>query len=178
MGAMGAALDIGCVDVPHGWNRDGLVLGLLRAWLGWVLVLGSGRKCITDAVACRHSFAALGRRHGKAGRIENLDTPACNRHFLLVAYWHIPGALGCADFGAYLRERSRARNFSSCNLCFVYRRRTGAVCLACLVDQARRSVRTDLPRRCTCLQQPVSYDCLPHCLRRDALSIGARGADR
>jgi len=39
--------------------RRRLVLGLLRARLGRVLVLGSGRECVADAVARRHRAVAF-----------------------------------------------------------------------------------------------------------------------
>ena len=60
LGALGAAVDAGRLDVPHARHRDGLVLGLLRARLGRLVVLGSGRERLADAVARRHRAAAFG----------------------------------------------------------------------------------------------------------------------
>src|SRR5204862_8165894 len=50
MGALGAAVDAGRLDVPDAGHRDGLVLGLLRARLGWLVVLGPGGERVADAM--------------------------------------------------------------------------------------------------------------------------------
>src|SRR6201999_1867349 len=60
LGALGAALDTAGVDIPDAWHRDGFVLGLLRTWLGRLVVLGSGRERLADAVACWHCIVAFG----------------------------------------------------------------------------------------------------------------------
>jgi cytochrome c-type biogenesis protein CcmF len=39
---LGAALDAGGLDLSHARDRDGILLGLLRTRLGWLVVLGSG----------------------------------------------------------------------------------------------------------------------------------------
>ena len=114
VGAVGAALDLAGVDIPHARHRDGLVLGLLRTWLGRLVVLGSGRKCVADALARRHRAVAFGGRDGKAQRAEGLDHPAFDPDVLAVAARHFPGAFGRADVGACVRERSDARRRSSC----------------------------------------------------------------
>ncbi len=54
-----AALDARRLGLPHARHRDGLVLGLLRARLGRLVVLGSGRERLAHAVARRHRAAAL-----------------------------------------------------------------------------------------------------------------------
>ncbi len=51
LGALGASLDARRLDVPHHRHRHGLVVGLLRAWLGRLVVLGSGRERVLHAVA-------------------------------------------------------------------------------------------------------------------------------
>ena len=66
LGALGAAVDARCLDVPHHRHRHGLVVGLLRARLGRLVVLGSGRERVLHAVARRHGAAAFGARHGEA----------------------------------------------------------------------------------------------------------------
>ncbi len=76
LGALGAAMDAGRLDVPHRRHRHGLVLGLLRARLGRFLVLGSGRERLLHAVAGGHRAAAFGDRHGKALGAEDLDAAA------------------------------------------------------------------------------------------------------
>ena len=45
------------------------LLGLLRAWLGRLVVLGPGRKCLADALAGRHGAAAFGERVMKRGAL-------------------------------------------------------------------------------------------------------------
>ena len=45
------------------WYCTGLVVGLLRAWLGRLVVLGSGRECLVYALACRLSIAAFISSH-------------------------------------------------------------------------------------------------------------------
>ena len=59
LGALGAAVDAGGVDIPHARDRDGVVLGLLRARLGRLVVLGSGRECFADAMARRHRACCI-----------------------------------------------------------------------------------------------------------------------
>ena len=77
LGALGAAVDAGGVDIPHARHRDGFVLGLLRTRLGRLVVLGSGRECLAHAVARGHRAAAFRGGDGKAQRAEGLDHPAC-----------------------------------------------------------------------------------------------------
>ena len=109
LGALGAAVDACGLDVPDARHRHGLVLGLLRARLGRLLVLGSGRERLADAVDRRHGAAAFRRGDGEAQRAEGLDHPALDPDLLAVADRHVPGPLGRADFGAHLRQRSDAR---------------------------------------------------------------------
>ena len=40
VGALGAALDVGRMDIPDHWHRDWILVGLLRTGLGRFLVLG------------------------------------------------------------------------------------------------------------------------------------------
>ena len=77
LGALGAAVDAGGLDLPHARHRDGFVLGLLRARLGRLVVLGSGRERLADAVARRHRAVAFRGGDGKAQRAQGLDHPAC-----------------------------------------------------------------------------------------------------
>ena len=93
LGALGASVDAGGMDIPHARHRDGFVLGLLRARLGRLVVLGPGRECFPDALACRHRAAAFRGRDGKAQRAEGLDHPVVDPDLLIVAARHLPGAL-------------------------------------------------------------------------------------
>ena len=113
MGALGAAVDAAGLDVPDGRHRDGLLLGLLRTRLGRLVVLGSGGERLADAVARRHRAVAFGGGDGKAQCAQGLDHPARHPHLLAVADRHVPGALGGADLGPHLLDRSGARACSS-----------------------------------------------------------------
>ncbi len=93
LGALGAPVDARRLDVPDHRHRHGLVVGLLRARLGRLVVLGSGRERLVHAVARRHGAAALGARHGKARRAEGVDGAARHPHLLAVADGHVPRAL-------------------------------------------------------------------------------------
>ena len=73
MGSLGAPLGFDRMAVSDRRYRHGLVLGLLRTWLGRLVVLGPRRKRIVHAVARGYGPAAFGPRHGKALRTENLD---------------------------------------------------------------------------------------------------------
>ena len=130
LGALGAAVDAGGLDVPHARHRDGLVLGLLRTRLGRLVVLGSGRERLADAVARRHRAAAFRGGDGEAQRAEGLDHPAGDPDLLAVAARHVPGALGRAHLGACVRDRSDARRVHPADPLHLHRRQPVAVCLA------------------------------------------------
>ena len=49
-------MDNSRVDVSDLWHRVGKFLGLLRTWLGRLVVLGPGRERFVYAVAGGHSF--------------------------------------------------------------------------------------------------------------------------
>src|SRR5262249_48037937 len=49
LGALGEAMDACRLDVPHTRHRHGVVVGLLRAWLGRLLVLGPGGERLLHA---------------------------------------------------------------------------------------------------------------------------------
>jgi hypothetical protein len=66
LGPLGAALDAGGLGVPDHRHRAGVLVGLLRAWLGRVLVLGPGRKRLLHALADRRGAAAFRHRGRKA----------------------------------------------------------------------------------------------------------------
>ncbi len=54
------------LDIPHFGHRDGFILGLLRTRLGRLVVLGSGRERLADALARRHRAVALAGGDGEA----------------------------------------------------------------------------------------------------------------
>ena len=164
---------LGCLDVPDARHRRRFVLGLLRARLGRLLVLGSGRKRFADAVARRHRAVAFRRGDGEARRAQGLDDPAGDPRLLAVVDRHFPGAIGRAHLGARLRHRSAARNFHSRHPRRLHRRRAGALRVARAAAQAGRPVRADLARRRAGPQQSVSDLRLRDGFRRHALSARA-----
>src|SRR3954462_456528 len=91
---------------PDARHRDGFLLGLLHAGLGWILVLGPGRECLTDTLARGHGTAAFCGRHGKERRAQDLDHLPRDSHLLAFAARHVPGPLGRAYLGALLRQWS------------------------------------------------------------------------
>jgi hypothetical protein len=119
-------------------------LGLLRTRLGRLVVLGPGRERFADAMACRHRAAAFRRRDGKAQCAQGLDHPAVDPDFLAVAARHLPGALGRADVGACVRDRSDARRLHPADSLHLHRWQPDAVCVACPGAEAGRPVRADL----------------------------------
>ena len=93
LGALGAALGAAGLDVPDARHRDGLVLGLLYAGLGRLVVLGSGRERLADAVARRDGAVALGAGDGEAQRPQGVDDPARDPGVLALPGRHVPGPL-------------------------------------------------------------------------------------
>ncbi len=63
-----------------------LLLGLLRAGLGRLVVLGPGRECLADAVAGGDRAAAFGERAGVARCAADMDDHAGRRRLLDVAW--------------------------------------------------------------------------------------------
>ena len=169
---------LGRLDLPDARHRDGLVLGLLRARLGRLVVLGPRRERLADALACRHRAAALRAGDGEAQRAESLDHPALDPDLLAVAARHLPGALGRAHLGARFRQRSHARRVHPVDPLHLHRRQPDLVCRACVDTEAGRLVCADLARGRAGAEQPVPDHGLRHRLRRHALSIGAGGLDR
>ena len=90
-------------------HRDGQLVGLLRARLGRLVVLGPGRERLLHALAARHGAAALGGRRRKAREPAALDRPARDPDLRHEPDRHLPGALGRLDLGPFLRGRPDAR---------------------------------------------------------------------
>ena len=109
LGALGAALDAGCLvrsDVRH---RAWQLLGLLRARLGRLVVLGPGRERVLHALAGGDRAAPFGARGREAREPQELDHPARDPGLLPEPARHLPGALGRPDLGPRLRRRPQAR---------------------------------------------------------------------
>src|SRR3546814_18511029 len=84
------------------------LLGLLRAWLGWLVVLGSGRERLADAVAGGDRAAPFGDRAGDARRVARVDGDARGGRLLAVDGGDVPRPVGGAAARACLRARSAA----------------------------------------------------------------------
>ena len=85
LGALGAAVDARRLVLPHARHRARQLVGLLHPGLGRLLVLGSGRERLADAVARRHRAAAFGHRRREARCAEELDRAARHPRLLAVA---------------------------------------------------------------------------------------------
>ena len=77
MGKMVETMDEYCVGAFDGWDRAWLVVGVLRAWMGWMVVLGSGRKRVFHALACRNRVNPLACSYRETWRVQVLDRIAC-----------------------------------------------------------------------------------------------------
>ena len=75
MGPDGARLGAARRAFPDRGLRRGWELGLLRARLGRLVGVGSGRECVLDAVAGRDRLYPFAAGHGKARHAEILDDP-------------------------------------------------------------------------------------------------------
>ena len=173
LGALGAAVDARRLGMPHARHRHGLVVGLLRAGLGRLVVLGPGGERLVHAVARRHRAAALGPRDGEARGAQGLDHPARHPRLLALADRHLPGALRRAHLGARLRRRPAPRHLHPGHPGRPDRRRAGALRLARAAPQAGPAVRPPQPRGRAGAQQRAADGGLRHRLRRHALSAGA-----
>ncbi len=150
VGALGAAVDDGRLDVPDGRHRARQLVGLLRARLGRLVVLGSGRERVVHAVADRHRAHSFAGGHREARPVQELDAAAGDRGVLAVAARNVPGALGRHRVRARVRERSGARPVHPRVPGDLHRRRTGAVRVARAAVHVRRqaSRRSRASRSC------------------------------
>jgi hypothetical protein len=113
LGALDAPLDDRRVVIPHLRHRARQLLGVLRARLGRLLVLGSGRERLVHAVAGGHRPGALAGGHGQARPVQELDPAAGDSGIFTQHAGHLPGALGRSGVGALVRGRSEPRHFHS-----------------------------------------------------------------
>src|SRR3546814_12495806 len=68
-----AAVGARRVDFPDAGDHRRQLLGLLRAWLGWLVVLGSGRARTAEAVAGGERAAPFGVPAGDGERSAPVD---------------------------------------------------------------------------------------------------------
>ena len=79
------------------WASRWVLVGLLRAWLGWLVVLGPGGKCLVHALAGRYRVDPLAGRYGEARRLQELDGAAGDRGLLVEPARHLPRPLRCTS---------------------------------------------------------------------------------
>ena len=107
-----APLDDGDVGVPELRHHSGRALGVLRAGLGRILGMGSGRKCVAAAMANRHGVPAFGDDAGKARHAEDLEHVADLQHFHAGNLRHVPYTQRCGEFGSCIRASRRLEHGS------------------------------------------------------------------
>ena len=95
--------------VPHPRHRARQLVGVLRARLGRLVVLGSGRERLLHALARRHRADPFAGGHREARQLQELDACCWRSSRSRCPARHLPGALRRADLGARLRHRSAAR---------------------------------------------------------------------
>ena len=178
LGAAGSSLDphrLGVFDTRY---RDGLLLGLLHAWLGRLLVLGPGRECFAHAVARGDRPASFGDRDGEARGPAGLDDLSRHSRLFAVADRHVHRPLGCPDLGPCLRQRPAARRLHIGDSRVFHWRLVAALRASRKHPETRRLLCADLARRRARAQQPGPFDLLCDGLHRYSLSAGARSAHR
>ncbi len=161
LGALGAAVDARRLVLPHPRHRARQLVGLLHPRLGRLLVLGSGRERLADAVARRHRAAAFGHRRREARCAEELDGAPGHPRLLALPARHLPGALRRAHLGACLRPGSGARHVHPGLPAGRHRRRPGALRLARAEARVERPVPADQPRRRADPEQPAALHARP-----------------
>ena len=101
------------VGIPHGRHHAGELVGVQRAWLGRLVVLGPGRERLVHAVARRDRADSLAGGDGAARGIPRLDAAPRNLRVLAESARSVPRALRSTGLGARIRHRPGARACSS-----------------------------------------------------------------
>ena len=102
---LGTALDPCGLDLPNHRRRPGQLVGVLRARLGRVLVLGPGGKCVVHAVAGWYRAVAFGHRRGAPGHVEILDHFAGHPDLFAQPAGNLYCPIRNPDIGPRLRHR-------------------------------------------------------------------------
>ena len=98
-----APLDDDCLGLSVRRNSARRALGLCRARLGRLLGLGSGGKCVPDAVADRNGVSAFRDHAGKARHDARVERLAGFHHLHVMHPGHFADAQRRGQFGARLR---------------------------------------------------------------------------
>src|SRR3984893_742156 len=168
LGPLDAAVDHHRVGLPHLRHRAGKLLGVLRARLGRLLVLGSGRERFVHAVADGYRAGALARGYGQARPVQELDAAAGDPGVFHEHARHLPGALRGARVGALVRSGSEPRHFHSGLSHHHDRRSPESLCLARAAAEVDGRVRARVARIVSPLQQRAAGHCRNHSVRRHA----------
>ena len=97
------------LELPHLRHHARQLVGVLRARLGRLVVLGSGRERIVHAVAHRHGADPFAGGHGKARNVQGVDRAPRDLRLFAFAPRHVPRPVRGADIGSRLRHRSAPR---------------------------------------------------------------------
>ena len=181
VGALVAAVDDGGLDRSSPRHRARQLVGLLRARLGRLVVLGSGRERVVHAVARRHGAHPLARRDREARRVQELDRAARDHRVLAVAARHVPRALRRARLRCTRSPPTRARGIFI--LAFLASCIGGSLALfawrAPQVGARRRASSSSRASRCCwsttcCWSSRRRRCCSARCIRSfiDALDLG------
>ena len=153
LGALVATLDQCRLGLPDAGHRARLLVGLLRAGLGRLVVLGPGRERVVHALAGGHRAHALAGRDREARRLQGLDRAAGDLRLLAQPARHLPRPLGRAHLGARLRQRPDARRVHPALPLRGHRRLAAALCLARGADPQPGGVRAAVARNRAAAQQ-------------------------
>ena len=179
LGARRAALDARRLDLPHARHRDGLLLGLLRARLGRLVVLGPGRERLAScpgSPARRSSTPTVVMEKRDALKVWTILLAILTFSLSLLGTFLVRSGV-LTSVHAFAVDPTRGV-FILAILVALHRRLARALRLARAAAAAGRPVRAGLARGRARRQQPLPRHRLRHGLRRHALSAGARGADR
>ena len=72
-----------CWSMLSGGIALGVLLGILRIRVGWLVVLGSCRKCIINALDCWPSISSLTNDHQKRAAFKKVDCFSCRSYVSL-----------------------------------------------------------------------------------------------
>ena len=123
-------MDDSGLDVFDLRDRSGKFLGILRARLGWLVVLGSSRERFVHALADRHRVDSLAGGNRKARWIQELDSATRDCRIFAEPTGNLSRSLRSPDLSSRIRERSKARSFYSGLPDVDYRRILSPLCLA------------------------------------------------
>ena len=119
------------VDVFNSRYCSWQLVGVLRIRLGWLVVLGPGRKRILYALAGWDGTDTFSVRYRETRQLQELDGAACDIHFFTQPARYLSGSFRRTDFSARFCHRSRAWCVYSGLAGINHWSKSGTVCLAC-----------------------------------------------